>query len=530
MKRLANLLIIWLAAFPLSAQIPRLKATDQLIMSDQNVDIGLAVQVGNTRMTLNAPHLGTVSAPGLPTIVPAHDARDRDELVRSTTGTTFARIGYSRKDYLASVSIGEGFQLALTDPENGKVTESLKDPTGKVLHSGVANGMLDRSGREMGLSLDVVVPELGLGADWPRQVTFSRSDNGRLTTVSDHAGNTLLYVLNYGLIRAAYLPNGKALFYDLPLSTAASPRPSYMDTDLGDSPMGFMSGVAMERIQITANGGVCAYLPRASAGAIMSFWITRDAKGHPVYGYRMAEPAGNARIQSAPSAPEAPDHLVDRRRLRPAEPESFYNCGSETACSTCDYCGADGGYGTDCTTTQYMCWVDDGGGGGGDMGGGGSGGGGNVAPGNNVTGNSALTAHVNMALSNAQGKLQNLSSNCVQQILGLSDGNGHTLGQNLANMQNGPWTPYTYMTQVLGYINGYTTGQCSSANAWMQGIFQKQVNVCTSFSNLSTGMAGNALIHEFLHSIGLPEIPAYSYATMTSSQITTFVTNACGAN
>ncbi len=444
----------------------------------------------------------------------------------------FAKLAYSKKDFLATVSIGDGFRLELTDPENGKVTESLKDPTGKVLHASFASGMLDRSGREMGLSLDVVASELGLGADWPQQVTFSRTENGRLTTVNDHAGNTLLYVLNYGNVRVAYLPGGKALFYDLPLSTAASPRPSYMETDLGDNPMGFMTGVAMERIQITAGGGVCAYLRRASAGAIMSFWVARDAKGRPVYGYRTADPDGNARIQSAPSSSSDHDHAA-RRRLRPVEPESFYNCGSETTCSTCDYCGADGGPGTDCTTTTYVCWSDDGGGAGGDLSGGGSGGGGgsgSVAAGNQVTGDPVLSAHVNMALSNAQGKLQDLSSNCVQQILGLSDGNGHTLGQNLANMPNGPWTPYTYMTQVLGYVNGYTAGQCSSASAWMQGIFQTQVNVCTSFSNLSTGMGGNALIHEFLHSIGLPELPKYPYATMTSAQITQFVTNACGAN
>lgn len=528
MKTLAWFLALSVAPAALSAEVPRVKVTDQLIMNEQNVDVGLAVQIGNKRMTLNAPHLGPVSAPGLPSVLPARDARDRDESIRATGGATFARLGYSKRDYLARISLGEGLQLELTDPENGKVTESLKDPSGGVLHAGVASGMLDRSGREMGLSLDVVAAELGLGADWPQQVTFSLSENGRVTTVTDRAGNALLYVLNYGTVRAGYLPNGKALFYDLPLATAASPRSSHMDADLGDSPMGFMSGVAMERIQITANGGVCAYLPRASAGAIMSFWVARDAKGRPVYGFRTADPAGNAQVQSAPSPPSAPEH-GDRRRLRPVEPESFYNCGSETACSYCDFCGADGGPGSDCTTTQYVCWSDDGGGGGGG-GAGGGGGSGGVTPGNHVTGDTVLSAHVNLALTNAQSKLQNLSSNCVQQILGLSDGNGHTLGQNLGGMPNGPWTPYTYMTQVLGYVNGYTTGQCSSANAWMAGVFQTQVNVCTSFSNLSTGMAGNALIHEFLHSIGLPELPTYPSATMTSADITQFVTNACGAN
>ena len=90
--------------------------------------------------------------------------------------------------------------------------------------------------------------------------------------------------------RAATLPSGKALFYDIPLSTAATPRQSYMETDLGDSPMGFMNNIAMSRIQITADGRVCAYATRVSLGAIMSFWTTRDANKHPVYGYRKTDP------------------------------------------------------------------------------------------------------------------------------------------------------------------------------------------------------------------------------------------------
>lgn len=80
-------------------------------MKDQNVDVGLAVQVDDTTMILNAPHLGPISAPGLPSILPAHDARDRDESIRSTGGAIFARLGYSKKDYLARLDIGEGFQL-----------------------------------------------------------------------------------------------------------------------------------------------------------------------------------------------------------------------------------------------------------------------------------------------------------------------------------------------------------------------------------------------------------------------------------
>jgi hypothetical protein len=139
-----------------------------------------------------------------------------------------------------------------------------------------------------------------------------------------------------------------------------------------------------------------------------------------------------------------------------------------------------------------------------------------------------------MALLNAKAKLQNADPRCVQQVLALSDGSGHTLGYNLQNLPNGgmgPWSPYAYMSERLSYINSYTSGRCADgANAWMQGIFQTTVNVCTSFSNLPTGLSGNALIHEFLHSIGLPELPAYPNATMSSSQISTFVNSVCGTN
>ena len=109
-----------------------------------------------------------------------------------------------------------------------------------------------------------------------------------MTSVSDEAATPLLYVLELGGHRVAYQPNGQALFYDIPLQTAGA-RHMAPGSDLGDSPMGFMNGVAMSRLQLTADGRVCAYATRATQGAIMSFWIERDADGHARYSYRTVD-------------------------------------------------------------------------------------------------------------------------------------------------------------------------------------------------------------------------------------------------
>src|SRR5258706_128803 len=215
-KKLACLATLSLAPF-LFAQIPKLRPAEQAITDQKGVPIGIAVRVGEVNMTFTVPRLGPISAPGLPAIMPVHDDRERDQLIRTTAGAALAHLRYSKADYLESVSIGDGYQLEFTDPENGQVQETLRDANGRVLHAGAARAMVDRSSRVMGLCLDMVAADLGLASDWPKHVRFSATDSGRMTTVSDDSGKPLLYVLVHREYRVAYLPNGQALFYDIPL-------------------------------------------------------------------------------------------------------------------------------------------------------------------------------------------------------------------------------------------------------------------------------------------------------------------------
>src|SRR4051794_25036571 len=111
MKQGVCLLVISICAASLTAQPPRLVTTERLINNTQGNDIGLSVQVGPLTMTVTAPHLGPISAPGLPGIQLSQDERQRDEAIRTTSGTTLAELRYSHKDYLQRVTIGNGFRL-----------------------------------------------------------------------------------------------------------------------------------------------------------------------------------------------------------------------------------------------------------------------------------------------------------------------------------------------------------------------------------------------------------------------------------
>jgi hypothetical protein len=426
---------------------------------------------------------------------------------------------------LQRVTIGDGFRLDLSNPEDKKITETLNAPGDKLLGTSVAPGSADRGAQELPICLDAVASDLGLDFKWQQQVRFALNASGTVTTVSDATGKTLLYILNYYPVRVGFLPSGKALFYEMTMSMDADPIVS-SDSDLLDSVMTEMTGTAPNHVLITFDGRVCAYTPKASLGAIQSFWIAKDATGNIVHAYRKA---GGKGATSPATSTNSKAHSVTttasavRRRLRPV-PDCTYVDNSYSVTYTSDYGSdtywTDSGY-WDCSGSSYDSTAPD-------LTAGGGGGGG-AGSGNQVTGDAILNLKVNQALSNAQNKLQNLSSNCVQQILSLN-ANGNTLATNLQNMSGGPWSPYAYMSQVLSYVNGYTNGVCGTgAVAWMNGTFQTTVNVCTSFSNLGTGMEGNRLIHEFLHSIGLPESPSTSGA-MTSAQINALVDGACGTN
>ena len=88
--------------------------------------------------------------------------------------------------------------------------------------------------------------------------------------------------------------------------------------------------------------------------------------------------------------------------------------------------------------------------------------------------------------------------------------------------------PSVYLTRGLTYVAGTTPKQCpggsdtkASTNVWSTTIA-----VCPSFNNGSDPSAAIYLIHEMLHSLGLPESP--TQGAKTSAQISDEVRAACG--
>ncbi|MCU1245140.1 MAG: hypothetical protein JWN02_1050 [Acidobacteria bacterium] len=137
---------------------------------------------------------------------------------------------------------------------------------------------------------------------------------------------------------------------------------------------------------------------------------------------------------------------------------------------------------------------------------------------------------VTAGISNASTKLS--STQCGALLSSLTTTGGQTL---LSIMQARGTTsaPY-YIQNLVNFSDG--TGKaapdgqvpCTLGNyAWVNPPGSPIINVCSVYTNLTTGMAGVIAIHEMLHTLGLPE---GGQGQMTSSQITTMVGNACGTN
>jgi hypothetical protein len=100
--------------------------------------------------------------------------------------------------------------------------------------------------------------------------------------------------------------------------------------------------------------------------------------------------------------------------------------------------------------------------------------------------------------------------------------------------QRGFTDPGTYINSGIGFYYGqtkmdsYGNVPCSSGYRYAWTITSRtSVQVCDHYTALEgqTGMEGNVLIHEMLHTLGLPEGGQGQY---TNQQITDLVTNACG--
>jgi hypothetical protein len=223
---------------------------------------------------------------GLPEVHRVSNDEARDSAVRTGSGQEIASYRYS-SGYVSEVTVGDRLRPELSRPKDNRVTETLRDAGGRKIRESVAAGRDGHIG--LGIGLDVVEAELGLGADWRGTVTFHTSASGDLMTVTNASGDVILYVVSLGTDRVAFDTAGKPLLYDLAITVASSTVPPGSDVGPEDPPSIDLAAVVPDHIVLSHTGMTGAYVSHASAGAINSFWTERDGSGQVVVKSRTTE-------------------------------------------------------------------------------------------------------------------------------------------------------------------------------------------------------------------------------------------------
>ena len=425
---------------------------------------------------------------------------------------TAATLSYNTSGYLTQATTNGGLALQLETPDaNGVVHQTLFGSSGNILAQ--ANAVGSSAGvRIVPAQLDAVAAEFGLGSQWADSLTFQSSSDGHLTTAFNASGQAVLYMVNVGAYRVGFSPEGTPLFYDI--------EPNYEATAEGAGPevAHDISGVAPNHIIVTASGHAGFYLDHPADGAVYSAWNEMDATGNERQPYALLDTTSTSFLKTHASSDGK--HLTARSNLLRQYRSIICVDGF-------------------CWTRTWYEWIEEGGSGGGGGGGGGTSGGGTPGgggtpaskPGNQVTGNPALRAKVDRALKNASDKLKD--ARC-QALLNQRDAiaiSNPTAGNRtlLGNMNGRGYSdPSAYLTRALSYVAGTTTKQCPNGNDTKAStnVWSTTIAVCPALNGSSEGWAADFLIHEMLHSLGLPEYP--TPGAKTSSQINAEVAAACG--
>jgi YD repeat-containing protein len=410
-----------------------------------------------------------------------------------------AFFSYGPGGHLSSVTLNSGLSMQLGTPTSaGVVTQSLLRPDGTVAATaspvGGTNGVTI-----VPAQLDAIATHAGLGANWAETLTFSVAGSGHLTIGRDAAGTAQVYLVDVGPVRVGYAADGTALFYDF--------VPTYTVGGTIDDPATQVAGVAPSHIVMTAEGATGFYTDQPAFGAVYSAWTETNASGGTDTRFATVEPAPLASRRVATNG---------RGGLRPrSDGLRRYKtvvCADEQ-----------------CWERVWYEWVEDP-----PAGGGGPSGGGPIAPpsgggkapgktGNQVVTDPKLRAKVDRALNKAKTKLQSQTCKALLNRLGIG-------GQKLIDVMNGRGytDPGKYLTTHLTYVAG-SAQDCQGNPLASTQVNATRVAVCSPFNNVTDGMAGVALIHEMMHTLGYGESPGYP-GFPTSAQINQQVAAACGSN
>jgi hypothetical protein len=476
-------------------------STDDLLYDSNGKWNGVSIRIGGKAHLLRYDRdKGTVATNGLPAVSVEKDVTSgmtRDLLVRRGLDVV-ASAAYGPRGEVESLTVGT---MTITFSLAGDTVKETLRANGTILKETATGG---GGKRFFHVLLDPVAPQLGIGKDWMSQVQSKTSVTGYMTSILQGQA-VVARLVDLGGMRVAFDSNASPLFYDLGFDYGASFAGK--DPQENFKTAAAYQGALPTHIIVMPDGNVGAYVEHPGDGAIRAFWTTTGRNGQTNYMYSVynaSAPKHTAGLSIKPTAAhDSNASLPERSRV--VAPLLMTMCDSSTVCTYSDGCPSCGS----CETTYY--WCDSGGGGGynpppGDSGGAGGGpGGGQPTPGNHIYDATTRQA-ADRGINAANDKLTN--TQCSETLLKdvkMPDGTSMWSMLEQKGMTAGQWFGNIgwYFGDGVKDFNNQTP--CNAASAWTSPSSTK-VYVCSSFKSLrSPSIQGDTMIHEMLHTLGLPE-------------------------
>jgi hypothetical protein len=412
---------------------------------------------------------------GLPNITYATNA-DGQVTVVSSAGKQIISYDWSASPYRVPVRFFDQWVVTTSVLPDGSAAQDVVDSHGarRSFSAILANG---RQHARQAAMLDAFAADAGLSSGWQEAMETTSADEVRVPASGKTI--TIRYHEQGQGVRVAEV-NGKPVLWDIDLPLGLNGR---------------LGQLVPSRLIVTSTGAVQLAADIPFVDGIESLW-TNDSSGDTV-SFRTLR-SGEA---------------VGRSRIRPLLRmlcDSSYICTYSSGCPSC------GG----CSTAYYYCDINPRGGGYPDDGSG-------SGSGTNRISEPTLHTAVDNAKGNAIGKLG--STQCQAMIRNNTNAAGISLWDVMTSYSADPGT---YIDSQITWVKGDGAIDIGSGLvpcnygrlAWTAKPGVHTVDICGSFSGLSTGEGGVTLIHEMLHTLGLPEDPP----DYTSEQIQQMVRDWCG--
>lgn len=449
-----------------------------------------------------------ITYPGLPAITYMSDGDGLLSEVRMG-GKPIVSYDWSQEPYDVPVRFFGQWSINTSVMPDGSGTQQVIDSLGTQRGAAVVLSHARQLGRPT-ILLDALAVDLGLPPEW--------QDGQEVTSANDvqlHAnGNTInikFHSVGQG-IRVGE-SDGKAVLWDL-------------DLPLGLK--GLLGQIVPSRLIVTSSGIVHLSAESRTIGAIDGIW-TNDAGGKGITVRKQLDTSATHTTITGARHIESTDSIApstDAPPTRDVHAEMRWMCGmfmywvywvddtgvghTETRYQA-TYCDSgDGGGVGGCSVggllprssslrpvSALYCGGDDSGGGGG-----------SGTTSNNQTVDILLHAAVDDGKLNAISKLQ--SAQFQSMIKMLKNAAGIPLWDVMSSYAA---VPGTYVDSQITFVQGdgaydiaTNSVPCSVGDeiAWVSVPGVHTVDVCGSFKGLSTGIRGVTVIHEMLHTLGLP--------------------------